>query len=79
MKINTDPKKIEEFLTRGVENVYPNVDFVKKQLLSGKKLKMYLGIGIHLLLIFPKKVMRLGIMYSKMVIQKKHHNLHIRL
>jgi len=42
--INTDPKKIEDFLTRGVENIYPNKDFVKKQLLSGKKLRMYLGI-----------------------------------
>ncbi|MDD5022388.1 MAG: hypothetical protein PHR82_09720, partial [Endomicrobiaceae bacterium] len=42
--INTDPKKIEDFLTRGVENVYPNKDFVKKQLLNGKKLRMYLGI-----------------------------------
>ena len=44
MKINTDPKEIEEFLTRGVQNIYPNKEFVKKQLLSGKKLKMYLGI-----------------------------------
>jgi tyrosyl-tRNA synthetase len=42
--INTDPKKIEEFLTRGVENIYPNKDFVKKLFLSGKKLRMYLGI-----------------------------------
>lgn len=42
--INTDPNKIEEFLTRGVENLYPNKEFVKKQLLSGKKLRMYLGI-----------------------------------
>ena len=44
MQINTDPKKIEEFLTRGVENIYPNKDFVRKQFLSGKKLRMYLGI-----------------------------------
>ncbi len=44
MKINTDPQKIEEFLTRGVENIYPDKDFVKKELQSGKKLKMYLGI-----------------------------------
>ncbi len=44
MKIDTDPKKIEDFLTRGVENIFPNKEFVKKQLLSGKKLKMYLGI-----------------------------------
>jgi tyrosyl-tRNA synthetase len=44
MEINTNPEKIEKFLTRGVENIYPNKEFVKKQLLSGKKLKMYLGI-----------------------------------
>ncbi len=42
--IDADPKKIEEFLTRGVENIFPNKDFVKKQLLSGKKLRMYLGV-----------------------------------
>jgi tyrosyl-tRNA synthetase len=44
MKINTNPKIIEDFLTRGVENIYPNIDFVRKQLLSGKKLKIYLGV-----------------------------------
>ncbi len=42
--INTDPKKIEEFLTRGVENIFPNKVFVQKELQSGKRLKMYLGI-----------------------------------
>ncbi len=42
--IDTDPKKIEDFLTRGVENIYPNKDFVKAKLLSGKKLRIYLGI-----------------------------------
>ena len=44
MKINTDPNKIEEFLTRGVENIYPNKEFVKKLLLSGEKITMYLGM-----------------------------------
>ena len=44
MKIDTDPKKIEEFLTRGVENIYPNVDFLRKKLLSGEKQTMYHGI-----------------------------------
>jgi tyrosyl-tRNA synthetase len=43
-KIITDEKAIEEFLTRGIENVYPNKEFLKKQLLSGKKLTMYMGI-----------------------------------
>lgn len=35
---------IEEFLTRGVENVYPNSDFVRAQLQKGKKVTVYLGI-----------------------------------
>jgi len=44
MKINTDPKKIEEFLTRGIENIYPNADFLRKKLLSGEKQTIYWGI-----------------------------------
>ena len=44
MKIDTDPKKIDELLARGVENIYPNKEFVKKLFLSGKKLKIYSGV-----------------------------------
>lgn len=44
MKIITDEKKIEEALTRGVENVYPSKEEVKKVLLSGKILSIYNGI-----------------------------------
>ncbi len=44
MKIVTDEKKIEEALTRGVENVYPSKEEVKKVLLSGKILSIYNGI-----------------------------------
>lgn len=44
MKINTDIKKIEEFLTRGVENIYPSAEFLKKKLLSGERQTMYLGV-----------------------------------
>jgi len=44
MKINTDPKKIEEFLTRAVEHIYPNEDFLRKKLLSGERQTIYLGI-----------------------------------
>ena len=44
MKINISPKKIEEILTRGVENIYPNKEELKKILLSGKKLRIYNGI-----------------------------------
>ncbi len=43
MKINTDKNKIEEILTRGVENVYPNKDFLKKRLESGEQLTLYTG------------------------------------
>ncbi len=43
-KISTDQAKIQELLERGVENVYPNKDYLKKQLLSGKQLVLYLGI-----------------------------------
>lgn len=39
----TDKAKIEEVLTRGVENIYPDKNFLYKQLLSGRKLKLYCG------------------------------------
>lgn len=44
MKPVTDKQKIEEVLTRGVENIYPSKDFLEKALLSGKKLKIYVGV-----------------------------------
>jgi tyrosyl-tRNA synthetase len=44
MKIITDEKKIEEILTRGVENIYPNREFLEKALKSGKELTIYMGI-----------------------------------
>lgn len=44
MKINTNSKKIEEILTRGVEEIYPSKEELKKVLLSGKKLRIYNGI-----------------------------------
>lgn len=40
---NTDPKKIEEVLTRGVEEIIVKNDLQKK-LLSGKKLRIYFGV-----------------------------------
>lgn len=39
-----DEQKIEEVLTRGVENVYPNREELEKALMSGKKLRIYSGI-----------------------------------
>lgn len=43
-KILIDEKKINEVLTRGVENIYPNREILEKILMSGKKLKIYNGI-----------------------------------
>ncbi len=43
MKINTDAKKIEELLVRGVENIYPKKEFLEAQLKSGKQLTLYTG------------------------------------
>ena len=44
MKVITDEKTIDEILTRGVENIYPNKETFKKVLMSGKKIKLYYGI-----------------------------------
>ncbi len=43
MKVITDPNKIEEVLTRGVEDVFIKED-LEKQLASGKQLRIKLGI-----------------------------------
>jgi len=40
----TQQDKIEQVLTRGVENVYPDKESLKQRLESGKKLKLYNGI-----------------------------------
>lgn len=44
MKIITDKNKIDELLTRGVKNIYPNRETLENILLSGKKLRIYNGI-----------------------------------
>ena len=43
MKIITDLQKIEEVLTKGVEVVYPNKEALKRELLSGRRLRIYCG------------------------------------
>lgn len=43
MAIDTNQQKIEELLRRGVEHVYPSVDFLKNELVSGRKLTLYTG------------------------------------
>ncbi|MFH0969144.1 MAG: tyrosine--tRNA ligase [Patescibacteria group bacterium] len=42
-KVVADEKLIDEVLTRGVENIYPNKDELKKLLMSGKRIKLYCG------------------------------------
>jgi len=41
--VETNPQKIEEILTRGVEEIIVKDD-LKKRLLSGKKIKLYFGV-----------------------------------
>lgn len=43
MKIDTNPKKIEELLNRSVVNIFPTKESFKNLLLSGKKLRIYTG------------------------------------
>lgn len=42
--IRTDEKEVETVLSRGVERHYPNEAFLKKRLMSGERLRLYLGI-----------------------------------
>ncbi len=44
MKTDTDSNKIEQLLTRGVENIYPNREFLEARLKEGKPLSLYVGI-----------------------------------
>ena len=43
MKIITDPKKIDELLTRGVDKIYPSREKLEQVLYSRKKLRLYQG------------------------------------
>ncbi len=67
--VNTDSVQIEEFLSRSVENIFPNKEYVSKKLLSGKPLTFYFGIDptgptIHIGHIVPilhmKKLQQMG-------------------
>jgi tyrosyl-tRNA synthetase len=42
--VDTNPEKIKEALTRGVENIYPDRQTLEAALKSGKKLRIYCGI-----------------------------------
>lgn len=43
MKINTDAQKIEELLTRSVEEIIPSKEGLRERLLSGERLRIYIG------------------------------------
>lgn len=43
-EINVDADKIERFLSRGVEAVFPNKEFIKSKMLKGEQLTLYYGI-----------------------------------
>jgi tyrosyl-tRNA synthetase len=42
-KVLTDKKLIKEFLTRGVERIYPSKERLYKELISGRRLRIYQG------------------------------------
>lgn len=44
MTIDTDPKKIEEVLSRSVDHIYPSKEAFDQLLKSGKQLRIYMGI-----------------------------------
>lgn len=43
MQVRTDLQLIEEFLTRGVEAVYPTTEALRQKLLSGDRIRVYQG------------------------------------
>ncbi len=43
-QIITDDAQIEEVLTRGVENIFPNKEFLKAKLKKGERLTIYVGV-----------------------------------
>lgn len=43
MKVNTDKEKIKDILTRSVAQLLPSYESLEKELLSGRRLKIYIG------------------------------------
>jgi len=59
-KAIVDEKKIDEILDRGVENIFPDRDFLKSKLMKGERVSIYLGIDptgstLHLGHVIPLK------------------------
>jgi tyrosyl-tRNA synthetase len=42
-KVDTNPEKVEEILTRSVSAVLPTKDLLRKEILSGRRLRIYIG------------------------------------
>ena len=59
-KVIVDEEKVDELLKRGVENIFPNFNFLKARLIKGERLSLYLGIDptgetLHLGHVIPLK------------------------
>jgi tyrosyl-tRNA synthetase len=44
VEVNTDSKEIEKVLSRGVESIFPNKDFLISKMMKGERLTFYLGV-----------------------------------
>ncbi len=44
MKVITDETQIDELLNRGIENIFPNREFLKSKMMKGERVTLYLGI-----------------------------------
>src|SRR3989338_8564461 len=43
-KVIVDEEKVDELLKRGVENIFPNFNFLKSKMIKGERVTLYLGI-----------------------------------
>lgn len=43
-KTVVDEAQIDELLSRGIENIFPNKDFLKSKMMRGERVTLYLGI-----------------------------------
>lgn len=72
--IQTTPDVIEEFLTRGVEKIFPSADFLRSKLVQKEKMTFYLGIdptgsSLHLGHVIPlKKLSKLQKLGHKIIL-----------
>ncbi len=43
-QVHTDESEIDELLSRGIENIFPNREFLKSKMMKGERVTLYLGI-----------------------------------